>query len=539
MLVFGISTAWYWIIVLGYMFGLIGVGAWTYRYQKRQKDATEEHDDYWISKRRNSALVVGCAIAAGWFLMGFITWAMYNTYMFGIGGIWAMVVPWTVLLFCMVILVPWVRRFKAISQPQMLQQRFGLGLRVLVSPFNMFCFIIWAAAEIWTVALYIAPGFGVEPWVLYFVFAIPVALYMAMGGFHAVISANLVQFAMGVTFVTIIFIVMVTEAWSALPAGQSMYDFLGSITPPGNAEGDSALAWLSLGIPFAIFSLIALLPGWVIEEDWWLKAQSARSTHAARSGIWANLAYNIIWILALPSIIGILGLVLYPPATGYVEALEENAYNLMPVFLADYMPTGLTLVVFCLMAGHAIATVATFTNVSALNISYDVLQPLVYRPRGWNDAQVVWAGRIASLCVVIGTLGVTFLIDLLPRGLWDAYYLSSGVLSAAVGISVLSMFWKRANYAGAFAASLVGGVTTLVLYLVEKYVWEYDWPVPVPQSMIDTYYGYAVVGVVAGLIALVVVTLLAPKPAQAQLDAISAQPVDDHMEFFAGVRETY
>ena len=93
-----------------------------------------------------------------------------------------------------------------------------------------------------------------------------------------------------------------------------MYDFLGSVTPPGNAEGESALSWFSLGIPFAIFSLIALLPGWVIEEDWWLKAQSARSTRAARQGIWANLAYNIIWILALPSIIGILGLVLYPPA---------------------------------------------------------------------------------------------------------------------------------------------------------------------------------------------------------------------------------
>ena len=100
-LVGAISPVWYWVIVIGYMFVLIGIGAWTYRYQKRQS-ATDEHDDYWISKRRNSALVVGCAIAAGWFLMGFITWAMYNTYMYGIGGIFAMVVPWTVLLFCMV-----------------------------------------------------------------------------------------------------------------------------------------------------------------------------------------------------------------------------------------------------------------------------------------------------------------------------------------------------------------------------------------------------------------------------------------------------
>lgn len=536
-LVGAISPVWYWVIVIGYMLLLIGIGAWTYRYQKRQS-ATDEHDDYWISKRRNSALVVGCAIAAGWFLMGFITWAMYNTYMYGIGGIWAMVVPWTVLLFCMVILVPHVRRFKAISQPQMLQQRFGLGLRVAVSPFNMFCFIIWAAAEIWTVSLYIAPEFGVEPWVLYFVFAVPVALYMAMGGFHAVISANLLQFAMGVTFVTILFVIMIVQAWDHLPTGQSMMDYLGSITPPGNAEGQSALSWFSLGVPFAIFSVIALLPGWVIEEDWWLKAQSAHSTRAARQGIWANLSYNIIWILAIPSLIGILGLVLYPPAQ-FEELMGGDAYQLMPLFLSEYVPTALQLVVFCLMAGHAIATVATFTNVSALNISYDVLQPLVYRPRGWNDSRVVLAGRFASFGVVVATLGVTFLIDLLPRGLWDAYYLSSGVLSAAVGITVLAMFWKRATYAGALAATIVGGVATLVLYLVEKYVWEYAWPIPLPQAMVDTYYAYAVVGVVLAVAVLVVVTLLTPKPPQSSLDAIHSEPVDDHAEFFAGVRETY
>jgi SSS family solute:Na+ symporter len=530
------GNAWvYWVIVMPYMLLLIGIGLWTFRYQKRQKTATDEHDDYWISKRSNNALVVGCAIAAGWFLIGFITWGMYNTYMYGIGGIWAMVVPWVVLLFVMVVLVPWVRRIKAISQPQMLQMRFGLGLRVLVSPFNIVCFVIWAAAEIWSVSHYLAPEFGVEPWVLYLVMAVPVAIYMALGGFRAVISANLLQFAMGVAFVTIISVVMIYEAYGHLPDGQSMVDYLGSITPPGNAEGVSALAVFSLGVPFLFFSLIALLPGWVIEEDWWLKAQSGKTTKQARRGIWANLVYNIIWILGLPSMVGILGLVLYPPDK-FDKLLGGDGYALMPTFLSDYFPGWLLVVVFCLLAAHAVATVATFTNVSALNASYDMLQPLVYRRRGWGDAKVVLAGRAASLITVLVTLGVTFLIDAMPQGLWDAYYLSSGVLSAGVAIPVLSMFWKRANFAGAFTGSLVGGISIIPFYLIEKYVLEYDYT---PHWLAQTYIGYAVWGVVLGFITLVVVTYLTPKPSQEQLDAISAHPVDDHEEFFAGVRETY
>jgi solute:Na+ symporter, SSS family len=529
------SPIWYWAIVLPYMGVLIGIGAWTYRYQKRQKTATDEHDDYWISKRRNSALVVGCAIAAGWFLIGFITWAMYNTYMFGVGGIWAMVAPWTVLLFTMVVLVPNVRRFKAISQPQMLQQRFGLGLRVLVSPFNIFCFVIWSAAEIWSVSQYAAPEFGVQPWVLYIVFAVPVALYMALGGFHAVISANLLQFLMGVAFVSITFGMMVYYAWGNLPEGTSMVTYLSNTTPPGNQPGVNALSVFSLGIPFLFISLVALLPGWMIEEDWWLKAQSARSTHAARQGIWANLVYNIIWVLALPSLIGLFGLVLYPPAQ-FQQLLGGDGYQLMPAFLRDYFPSWLLVITFCLLAAHAIATIATFTNVSALNASYDVLQPLVYRKRGWNDAKVVWASRAASLVTVLVTLGVTFLIDQLPQGLWDAYYLSSGVLSASVAVVVLAMFWKRANYAGTFAACLVGGCTTLVLYFVEKYVLEYNYS---PTWLAETALGYAVIGVAAGVGTLLVVTMLTAPPSTEQLEAVAANPVDDHAEFFEGVRSTY
>jgi hypothetical protein len=57
--------------------------------------------------------------------------------------------------------------------------------------------------------------------------------------------------------------------------------------------------------------------------------------------------------------------------------------------------------------------------------------------------------------------------------------------------------------------------------------------------MIDTYYAYAVVGVICAFLALIIVTMLTPKPRQEQLDAIAAEPVDDHAEFFAGVRETY
>jgi SSS family solute:Na+ symporter len=133
------------------------------------------------------------------------------------------------------------------------------------------------------------------------------------------------------------------------------------------------------------------------------------------------------------------------------------------------------------------------------------------------------------------TVAVAFLIDLFPTGLWDAYYISSGVLSAGVGVPVLGMFWKRSTTAGALAGSFVGAVTAFVGYFVEFYVLD---GVYSPQWLADTALGYAFVAVVAGLVVFVVVSLLTPGPTEKQLAAIGAGPVDDHDEFFRGVAET-
>ena len=251
----------------------------------RRRDAEDQHRDYWVASRSTSALLVGCSVAAGWLLIGFITWAIYSTYMYGLGGIWVMVIPWSILLFCMVALVPKVRSIKAISQPQMLQNRFGLPLRVLVSPWNIFTFIVWSAAEVWTIAHIVAPEFGVHPWEMYLAFSIPIAIYMWMGGFHSVINSNVLQF-----FMAIIFRHRGSpSAWSSsptatCPAAWSMYDYLKNVVPPGSGEGYNGWSIVPLGVPFIFISIVALLPGWVIEEDWWLKAQSAVDTKSGAQG---------------------------------------------------------------------------------------------------------------------------------------------------------------------------------------------------------------------------------------------------------------
>lgn len=529
----GGNAIYYWIVMLVYFVAVLYIGWKYYQRQKGMSGAADESHDYWVATRSTNALKVGMSIAAGWLLIGFITWAIYNTYMYGIGGIWAMVVPWFLLLFAMVVLTPKVRSIKAISQPQMLHSRFGLPLRVLVSPYNIFAFLVWSAAEVWTIAHIIAPEFGVAPWVMYIAFALPIGIYMWMGGFASVISANVVQFLMSVVFMTIVTIAAGVLAFRDLPDGVGLVQYLRDVTPPGLTE-PGGLKLFSLGIPFAIVSIVALLPGWVIEEDWWLKAQSAKSTHEARKGIWANLVYNLVWVLICGSVIGLFALVIFPPAR-FEEMLAGDAYAILPNLLSLRFPDWALVPMFAGLGALSMSTVATFTNVCALNASYDILQPLVYRPRRWSEERIMRFNRASSLVMVAATILMAFLIDLFPTGLWDAYYLSSGVLSAGVAVPVLAMFWKRSNLQGAMAGSIAGGLTAFIGYFVEKYVLNNSYS---PQWLADTYLGYAFVAVAIGVIVFFVVTLLTPAPQPSRLEAVCAEPCDDHEEFFRGVAET-
>lgn len=550
----------YWIPLLIFFAANLYIGWRSFKVQCAAGDACEEHDDFWITGRKQPHYMVGMSIAAGWLLIGFMTWMAWATYEHGISGIFMAVVPWAMLLFCMVILTPWVRRLKAISQSQMLHNRFGLPIRVLVSPMNIFCFIIWSAAELYAVALILAPPLGISVSAMIIIFALPVAIYMWMGGFRSVMSANVLQFFMAVIFMTAMLIIAwVVAGRIAADQGSTIWGILSQqklINSFAYPLKESATATTFFGftsLAFPLVSIFALLPGWTIEEDWWLKAQAGVSTADARKGIWANLVYNFIWVLFCASVVGLLGLVIFPPETGAEGALVSNAllgdaggYNMFSAILQNYVPGYAQVILVVMLAALSMSTVATFTNVCAMNLSYDVLQPLYYRKAGFSEEKIVLWSRTISMLVVIATIGLALLYTIPSVGatLTDGYYLSSGVLTAGVAVPVYAIFWKRANLRGVMVGSAAGCIATLIFFILEYKVWEFSYNMPVfdwifgQGALAGTYLGYCVVGLFFGLVGLIVGTYTAPAPSKELLNAVAAKPVDDNEEFFQGVRET-
>lgn len=554
-----VSPLWYWLVFFAYIVFLISVGLNAYRKQKSIGSAEEENNDYWITGRSQPAYMVGMSVASGWMLIGMITWMTWATYDLGVSGLWVVAIPWFVSNIWQFLMARPLRRIKAISQCQMLQNRFGLPARIMSAPINIFSYTIWSAAELYAASLIMAPALGISIQAMIVIYAIPIALYMWMGGFRSVINANVIQFFMGaiILVVTSVAIFLTahniaaahhTTIWGMLQAQQIVNSSAYPVDPSKHAT--SFFAYVSISFPLIV--MLGLLPGWAAAEDFWLKAQAARSTREARKGGLYSITFNTFIIVIPAAIIGLLGLIVFPPETkdsvlAAAAALgDKGGYNVISAYINNYMPPLLKALLIFLLSAHTMSTVANYSNICAMNVSYDVLQPLVYRKRNWSDAKIVkWSRLITVVMIVVNILlAELYNSPVLGATLNDAYFLSSGLLTAGISVMLYVLWWKRANLMGVMMGGLFGTLGTFIFFILEYKVWKFSYTMPIwdwifgKGAMANSYLGYCVVGLVAGVIGLIIGTYISPPPSKELLAAVADKPIDDVTEFFQGVRQS-
>lgn len=554
-----VSPLWYWLVLMVYFAFCIFLGLDAYKKQKNAGSAEAENNDYWITGRQQPAYLVGMSIASGWMLIGMITWMTWATYDQGLSGLWVVAIPWTINLFFFIILASYVRRIKAISQCQMLQNRFGLPARIFTAPLNIFSYTLWSAAELYAASLIMAPALGISVSSMIIIYAIPIAIYMWMGGFRSVVSANVVQFFMGTIILVSVAVATYMTAHSIAAAQHTTIlgilqsqEIINGIAYPyrPHTTATSLFGFVSIAFPSVV--LIALLPGWLIGEDFWLKAQSAASTKEARRGAVYSFIFNLLIIVTCSSVIGLFGLVIFPPEVkdGVLSSASAlgstGGYNVISVYINQYMSPWIKALLIFMLSAHSMSTVANYSNVCAMNLSYDMLQPLWYRKQNWSDEKIVkWSRNITLLIIIVNVIvAELYNTPVVGATLNTAYFFSSGILTAGVSVMVWSLFWKRANLIGVMVGGISGTVGTFIFFILESKVWNYSYTMPVfdwifgKGALAGTYLGYCVVGLVAGIAGLIIGTYLTAPPSKELLLAVSDTPIDNNEEFFNGVRET-
>ena len=431
------------LLLLGlYIAVLIGIGL---RSSRDQKSVT----DFWLAGREIKTANIGFSTAASWLTASALLLATGLFLFIGVGSIWVWVFPNVAALLVLALITGKIRNVPAMTQPELLEIRYDSMVRAPVALAIAVTMVLFAVTDFIGFKLVMGTFFGVSPFYAILIMATAVSIYVSLGGFRAVIWTDAVQFI----FLGGVALIVAGLAFK-IPAESGI-----TLTSAASSLGSD---WWNLfimgGITGVIILQLALLPGWIAEQDPWQKVWAARDQKSARNGLIMGAALLVlIYLACFVTAIGLRAL--YPLPGGEVEA--EMLYL---QFIEDSLPE--TMIAF-LAIGFAAASMScadTFATSGASCISRDIIQRHI-RPQATMREML-----IINRILVIVMIAISAIIALRVESIMDAVIIATVIGTTSYFFPIMGgLFWKRATKWGALAAVIVGGGTQIVLISYETF----------------------------------------------------------------------
>ncbi|AKB17072.1 MULTISPECIES: sodium:solute symporter [unclassified Methanosarcina] len=435
-----------------YIAGLVAIG---WYFNKKQKSVT----DFWLAGRRIGPAALGFSAAASWLTAGGILAVIGLYMMLGIGSIWSFVAPNILALLIIAVLVGKIKNLPAITQPELLEQRYGSAVRWPIALIITVVMILFAVADVTGLSLVLQVFYGLDPLYAAAIVAIAVSLYVTLGGLSAVVWTDVIQF----TFLAIFTIAMAFVAVGTVVDGGLNIPAMSSSELFGNVQN----TWwnpLSIGIPMVLIFVFAIVPGWITEQDPWQKVWAARDAKSARLGmIIGSLMITVVF--AACAVIAIALNAIYPEIAemGFPAgmALAEPA---LLAFVSERF-TSIPLIIALSAIGLAAASMScadTFATSGASCISRDIYQRYIKPDATMKEMLVV--NRISVLIIVLTATAGSFVIP----NIIDAIHIATFIASASYFFPLMGgLYWKRATKEGAFAGMLIGFTVQVTLVALD------------------------------------------------------------------------
>ena len=427
--------------------------------------------DFFLAARELPGGLVFLALTSSWFGATSILVATDRAYADGLSSFWIMGVPAVAtILFLAVFAAGPLRRFDAMSLPDLFELRYGRLVRHLAAILIILYMVLLAASQLVALGRFLGTFLGLSYLGSLAVSMAVVLAYSAVGGLRSVVFTDAVKLpllAAGVGGLALFLAGRlagaggVAAAFAAAPAGTSGYfNVL-------HGAGENILIALSFAAAWTI-SPIALQ-----------RIQAARSLAAARRGLF-GAAGALFCLYTAVVVIGILAARLFDgrPLSG----------PLVSEIIAAHAGPALGGILFVAVLGAVLSTMDTAVNTGALSLARDVFQqasPLARR-------KPVLAGRLAT--VVVGVLA--FAIAARLQDILKTIGLSSEIMAEGLFVPGIAMIFstRRAPLAGLLSLVLGGGFAVLC-FLGATGLLSLGlpvWPRSVPWGMGLSLLGYAI-----------------------------------------------
>ncbi len=434
------------VVFIIYLVFMLGIGVFFFI-----KDRNGGEKTYFLGDRQMgpwvAALSAGASDMSAWVLMGLPT----SIYAFGLGQVWIAIGLGLGYTLSWLFMAPRLRKFSirandSITVPQYLTNRFlskSKALQIICAVVFFVAYTVYAASSVKACGTLFHTVIGIDPMVAMYIAAAIIIGYTFLGGFSAVCWTDFFQglLILGAMLAAPIFAATMInyQAVPAMPDGYwnlftSWQDIL------------SGLAWGLgyFGMPHIIIRFMSL-----------------RSDKELKKSAKIGIAWTLL-ILIFAALIGIFGRMFL----GYDAAVEADSLVFISM-VRKIFPAIVSGILLSAVLAASMSTADSQLLAASSSFASDVYKPVIRKDKA-SDKEILWVGRFTVLAVAILALliaanpGSGSIMSLVSNA-W-------GVFGAAFGpVILLSLFWKRLNFAGAVAGILVGaGVDIAWMLLLPK-----------------------------------------------------------------------
>jgi len=440
-------------IVLAYLAGIFILAQWVSREKGGQEKSAQ---DYFLASKSLPWWAIGASLIAANISAEQIIGMSGSGYAIGLA---IASYEWMAALTLLIVgkwFLPIFLRNNIYTMPQFLERRYGTRIRTLMAVFWLALYIFVNLTSIlWLGAIAIAQVVGMNQMLALALLGAFALAYQLYGGLKAVALTDIVQVSLlvlGGLLVTGITLSQIGDG--SLLAGfselmRSHPEKFEMILAPDN--------------PFYkdLPGLSVLLGGmWIANLGYWgfnqyiiQRALAAKDIREAQKGVVfaAFLKMLMPLVVVLP---GIAAVMLAPQL-----ARPDEAYPSMMRLL----PTGVLGLVFAALIAAIVASLASKINSVATIFTLDFYAK---RNAEASEAQLVRVGRIAACAAIVAAiLTARPLLGGFDQGFQYIQEFTGFFTPGIVVIFLLGLFWKRANEAGAIAATLGSFALSIVLKL--------------------------------------------------------------------------
>lgn len=496
-----------WEVIAFVVYFVLVIGIGVYFFMKSRSGGEK---DYFLGGRHMSgpvaALSAGASDMSAWVLMG-LPGAIYLS---GISQIWISVGLFIGTALAWTLVAPRLRTFSIASKdsitiPQYLNNRFlskGIALQAVCAIVFIIVYCIYSASSISACGDLFQVVFNLDRsgrTAAMAAAAVIIVIYTFLGGFNAVCWTDffqgLLMLAALMAAPIVALFVMKGTGFTKEPMelGANYYNLLSS----GKLDTAAVVTILSgLGWGLGYFGMPHILVRYMSIGS---KKEMKRSQKI-----------GILWtfmILAMATVVGIVARhYLGDMLVGRKIVDVENPEKLAFIYLVrGVFPAVLAGVLLSAVLAASMSTADSQLLTSSSAFSSDIYKPIRKKA---SDKEIMWAGRVVVFVICI----VAFLIAWLGnKSIMDLVENAWGAFGAAFGPAILlSLYWKKFNYAGAISGIITGFVVDIGWAVARG-----SMIIKAEDAVITGTLGglYEIIpGFIASLIVCVVVTKMTKKP---------------------------